>query len=156
MCPIIKKRNTTPSRAMERICSRCAKDPSSHSFKKLSEKNGVCIFYSKPSDATLYNDTDGILEHIDKALATTKGKPWTCIIDADGFDMKHAMEVKTGMGILSLLTDTYGNTLQEIKIINPTWHIKGVMKVMNTLTASTILSKFKLLDDKPHSILEFI
>ena len=141
---------------MERICSRCAKDPTSHSFKKISDKNGVCIFYSKPSQATLYNDTEGILEHIDKSIADIKGKKWSCIVDAEGFDMKHVLEVKTGMGIMALLTDKYGNTLHDIKIINPTWHIQGVMKVINTFMSATILSKIKLLDDKPHSILEFM
>ena len=33
---------------METICIKCTMDPTSHSFKKISEKDGVCTYYTKP------------------------------------------------------------------------------------------------------------
>jgi len=93
-------------------------DPTSHSFKKISEKNGVCIYYTKPTDSKLYTDTDGILSHYDNALKQIGDKKWSWIFDSNGFDLKHAMEVKTGLGIAKLLTEKYADNLLEIKIIN--------------------------------------
>ena len=46
---------------METICIKCTMDPTSHSFKKISEKDGVCTYYTKPINSKLYTDTDGIL-----------------------------------------------------------------------------------------------
>ena len=142
---------------MDKICSICAKDPTSHSFKKVTEKNGITIFFTQPSKAKLYDDTEGILSHIDKTLEINGKKRWTCIIDGNGFDIHHAMAVKTGLGLVGLLTEKYASTLHEIKIINPSWHIIGIMKIINTCMDSSITSKIKVIDDdKPHSILEFI
>ena len=47
---------------MKGICETCLKDPTSHSFSKLCEKDKVSIFYTKPSDAQKYNDIDGIIK----------------------------------------------------------------------------------------------
>ena len=84
---------------METICIKCTMDPTSHSFKKISEKDGVCTYYTKPINSKLYTDTDGILSHYDNALKQIGDKKWIWIFDSDGFDLKHAMEVKTGSGI---------------------------------------------------------
>ena len=53
---------------MNIICEKCMMDPTSHSFKKISEKNGVITYYTNPTKAKLYNDTTGILEHYNNAL----------------------------------------------------------------------------------------
>ena len=105
-------------------------DPTSHSFKKLTEKNGVSIYYTNPTKAKLYKDIDGILSHYDNALAQVGNKKCIWIFDSDGFDLKHALEVKTGSGIAKLLTDKYADNLVEVKITNPTWHIKSMMTVV--------------------------
>jgi len=142
---------------MEKICTKCAKDPASHSFKKVNEKNGVTLYFTQPAKARQYDDTEGILSHVDSALAANGNKKWRCIIDGAGFDVKHAMEVKTGMGLVSLLTEKYGPTMHEIKIINPTWHITGVLRLAESFMDATLLSRIHLLDDnKPHSVLEFM
>jgi hypothetical protein len=141
---------------MDKICPTCAKDPQSHSFKKLSEKQGVSIFYSQPSASKLYKDTEGILNHMNNALAEIKNKKWICIINGEGFDMKQVVEVETGIGIINLLTEKYGSTLQEIKIINPSWHIKGIVKCMSPFVTEDIKSKVNMMDDRVYSILEFV
>jgi len=90
---------------METICIKCTMDPTSHSFKKISEKNGVYIYYTNPTKSKLY--TDGILSHYDNALKQIRDKKWVWIFDSEGFDLKHALEVKTRTGIAKLLTDKY-------------------------------------------------
>ncbi len=141
---------------METICSKCAMDPTSHSFKKLTEKNGVSIYYTNPTKAKLYKDTDGILSHYDNALAQVGNKKWIWIFDSDGFDLKHALEVKTGSGIAKLLTDKYADNLVEVKIINPTWHIKSMMTVVWPFLSESTKNKVKILADRYYSVLEFV
>jgi hypothetical protein len=141
---------------MEKICPKCAADPTSHSFKKVSEKGGLVIFYMHPSKAKLYDDMEGILKHVDNMIMSIGNKPWRCIIDGDGFDVKHAAEIKLGNALFSLLTTKYGATFQEITVINPTWHIEGMIKLASMAMNAEMYSRVKVLKDRKRSILEFI
>ena len=141
---------------MDKICPTCAADPTSHSFKKVSEKAGVVIFYTHPAKARLYDDQEGILSHVHNTLASIGGKPWKCIIDGDGFDMKHAAEVQLGHGLFTLLTTTFGSTFQEITVINPTWKIDGLLKLASLAMTKEMFARVKVLDDRKRSILEFL
>lgn len=141
---------------METICIKCTMDPSSHSFKKISEKNGVCIYYTNPTKSKLYTDTDGIISHYDNALKQIGDKKWVWIFDSEGFDLKHALEVKTGTGIAKLLTDTYADNLLEIKIINPTWHIRTMLTAVWPFLSQTTRDKIRILKDRYYSVLEFV
>lgn len=141
---------------MTGICAVCVENPDSHSFKKLKEKNGVCMFYTKPSAAKLYKDTDGIVSHIDNSLTAIGDKKWICIIDGEGFDIRHAAEVTTGMALFELITGKYGAKLVEIKIINPTWHIKCVINAVRAFASEELQSKLTILDDRPYSVLQFV
>lgn len=141
---------------MSAICPICASDPMAHSFKKVAEKRGTIVYYSKPSQAKRYDDTEGILEHIDKTMALYQGKKWVCIIDCDGFDAKYTLEIKTGMGIVDLLMNKYVDTMVEVKVINPTIYVSGLMKVLTTMVSEEKTSKITVLDDRPYSILQFI
>jgi len=141
---------------MEKICATCVKEPSAHSFKRVSEKNGICIFYTKPASATKYTDTEGTISHVDRALQAIGPKKWTWIFDGDGFEAQHALALHTGRGILNLIEEKYGSQLQQILFINPTWHVKGVVKAGSIGLRDNIKSKIKLLDDRVYSILEFM
>ena len=141
---------------MNTICEICATDHMAHSFKKVAEKRGTIVYYSKPSQAKRYDDTEGILAHIDKTMALYQGKKWVCIIDCDGFDAKYTLEIKTGMGIVDLLMNKYVDTMVEVKVINPTIYVSGLMKVLTTMVSEEKTSKITVLDDRPYSILQFI
>jgi len=141
---------------MEKICAICAKEPSAHSFKKISEKNGVCTFYTKPAAATKYDDTAGVIAHIDNALRTIGNKKWIWIFDSDGFEAHHAMALQTGRGILQLIEQKYGTHLQQILFINNSWHIKAVVKAGSLALDNVLQSKIKMLDDRVYSVLEFL
>lgn len=141
---------------MDKICQKCTMDPTSHSFRKISEKNGIITYYTNPTKAKLYTDTEGILEHYHKALDTVGDKKWIWIFDSDGFDVKHALEISTGIGIAKLITGNYGKNLQEIKIINPTWHIKGMIKAVWPFLNDNTKQKIKIMGDRYYSIVEFV
>jgi len=140
---------------VEMSCPICVTDPLAHSFKKVGEKRGIGMFYSKPSQAKRYNDTAGILAHVDNALKA-HNKKWICIIDGDQFEAKHLLEFETGMGLMELMFTKYVDTLVEVKIINPNIYIRNVMKIFMALIAEEKSSKVTVLDDKPYSILQFI
>ena len=140
---------------MNKFCKICSANPDSHSFKKVGEKNGTAIYYTKPSAAKAYKDMEGIISHIDNTLAVNK-KKWICIIDGDEFDVRHATEFDTGRGIIELIAAKYNHNLLEVKIINPTWHINGCIKFGELFMTSEMLDKVKLLEDRRYSVLEFI
>lgn len=141
---------------MEKICAACAKDPSAHSFKKISEKNGVCIFYTKPAMASHYNDTAGIIAHMDRALQSIGNKKWMVLFDGDGFESKHALALEAARDKLPIFEQKYGEHLQQILFINPSWNMKLVVKAVILLLQDKIKSKLKILDDRVYSVLEFL
>ena len=140
---------------MDKICKTCAADPDSHSFKRIAEKCGVSIFYSKPSSAKLYKDTEGILAHVGNVLAQYGDKKWVLIIDGDGFDIRHATEISTGLGLLKLI-NMYSKTLVELKLINPSWHMKGALKLADSEFTEEMRSKITVIDDRVCSVLQFM
>jgi hypothetical protein len=79
-----------------------------------------------------------------------------CILDGDGFDVKHAAQVRIGVALMDLMMNKYGATMKEFKVINPTWHIHGQVTVAKMTLTSELFTKIVVLDDRKHSILEFI
>ena len=131
-------------------------DPSCHSFRKIKEKNGMVLYYAQPSISKLYDDIDGYINHIDNMLASHGNKKWSCIFNGDGFDVKHFVQFTVGQRIVHLIVQKYGKNLQEIKFINPSWHITAMLKLISALVNSNQFLKLKVLDDRVYSILEFI
>jgi hypothetical protein len=71
--------------------------------------------------------------------------------------MKHAIQVTTGSELLKLFLEKYGEHLEEVKIINPSWHIMGIVKALPMMIDDpSAIKKVKILDDRMYSILEFI
>ena len=113
------------------------------------------MFYSKPSQAKRYNDTEGILAHVDGMLAA-HGKKWICIIDGDQFEAKLLLEMDVGKGLMDLFFTKYIDTLVEVKVINPNIYVRNAMKLLLAIISPDKSSKITVLDDKPYSVLQFI
>ena len=141
---------------MNKICEACAADPMTHSFKKVGEKKGILMFYTKPSQAKRYDDTEGILAHVSKAMEPCKEKKWICIIDGDQFDAKYSFELQTGRGLMELFFTKYIDTLVEVKVINPSIYVRSLITLLSSRMEEDKLSKITVLDDKPYSVLQFI
>ena len=114
---------------MPYICKICQTEPTAHSFKRVEERNGITVFYTCPAQAT-QTGTDGIIEHYSGIMNDLGGKPWIWIFDSAGFDAKHALEVKTAIELTKLIVSKYSTSLKKIVIINPTWHIRGIIKII--------------------------
>ena len=49
---------------MSYVCKICDECPNSHSFSKVSENNGIHVFYTCPAKAIKYNDSVNIINII--------------------------------------------------------------------------------------------
>lgn len=136
-------------------CTKC-KDPAGYSFKKVSDKNGVCIFYSNPAKAKIFKEHEGLLEHFEHMMAQNVSKKWKWIFDGEGFDSDHMFEMNMGMSIMEMLKNKYGHQLQEVIVINPSIHIKIILKTAFHFLDESLQAKVHVKDDRAYSILEFI
>lgn len=126
---------------LHNLCPICIKEPNSHSFHKISNNT----FYTCPSQASKYDDTDGILMHYKLFLENHGPNPWIWIFDSKGFELKHMMELQTAYGIVSLLNEKYGKHLIKIIIINPTWHIHSILTIVLPFLNKDIQSLIEIL-----------
>lgn len=105
-------------------CPICERDPTSHSLRIVHENKACVYLYTKPSDAKLYNDIDGILDHYMGVLSDIpSGKEWEWVFDGDGFTLTHAMEFTLAIKMAKMITDNFSHNLRSIRVINPTMFI---------------------------------
>ena len=107
------------------VCPFCSEDPSSHSFKQIS--NGV--FYTKPAEATRYWDCDSIVAHYDGVLSEFDGE-WSWIFDAQGFTVKYMLETDVALGLARLITTKHSHNLKKIFIVNPNWYVRVTLSLV--------------------------
>lgn len=137
------------------LCIRC-KEPASYSFKKISDKQGVCTFYTNPAKAKIFKEHEGLLEHFEHMTAQNATKKWKWIVDGEGFDTDHMFELEAGIALLKIFTETYRNHLQEVIVINPSVHMKILLKLMSRFVDEEFQKKMKVMDDRTYSVLEFL
>ena len=133
-------------------CPVCKADHTSHSLAKLLESDEIVYYYTCPAKATKYSDREGILAHYDGELTQKGNKPWVWVFDCAGFDMRHAVEFRLAIDMAKLISQTHGDSLTKICIINPTWHIQITINAIWPFLSSHIRSiiiydsdcKFKL------------
>ena len=129
---------------MQYTCPLCKILPSSHSLTKMTEKKGIVYYYTCPSQAILYYDATGIVNHYDGVLSEIpENKEWVWIFDSLGFNIKHAMQTNVAIELAKLITNKFSKNLKKIIIINPTFYI--------TLTHKLLIP---FLSDKVRDIIE--
>lgn len=128
----------------------------SNSFRKVSEKNGITIFYSHPSKSDHTKHPEEFIHQIKTVLSPLNRTSWQWIIDAEGFDLTHALDIKSGIELATLLTEKYGDSLIVIKFINPTWHLRSLITLILPFMDISLKSKIQIISDRSHSILEFM
>ena len=121
---------------MEYICPLCKILPSSHSLTKVLEKKGIIYYYTCPSQALLYYDVEGIVNHYDGVLSEMpENKEWVWIFDSLGFSIIHAMQTSVAIELAKLISSKFSKNLKKIIIINPTFYItithKMIMPFLN-------------------------
>lgn len=152
---------------MHTICDICKIDFTAHSFNLLCNTlEGGNIFYTKISNASKYDDTEGIVKHVTKYLHyINPNDKWSWIMDFDDFGIKHTLGLNTGIQ-LSKLINRFGklkylfviNTnvfveqmLSMIKLtLNKEYHNCIVFLNKNDKFKKEILEDWKILDNNKH------
>ena len=121
---------------MQYVCPLCKILPSSHSLTKVSEKKGIIYYYTCPSQAILYYDVNGIVNHYDGVLSEIPdNKDWVWIFDSLDFGIIHAMQTNVAIELAKLISNKFYKNLKKIIIINPTIYItithKMIMPFLN-------------------------
>jgi hypothetical protein len=129
---------------MPYTCKICEDDPSSHSLKNIGTINNITYYYTCPAEATKYNDVVGITEHYDGVLSENTNR-WRWIFDCNKFTSKHLLEINVGIELAKLISSKFSSSLDSIIIINPTWHILVVMRLVNPFLNSHMKSIIKIL-----------
>jgi hypothetical protein len=116
---------------MSYICPLCKLVPSSHSLTQILEKKGILYYYTCPSQAILYYDVKGIVNHYDGVLSEIpENKEWVWIFDSLGFSLKHAMQPSVAIELAKLISNKFSKNLKKIIIINPTFYITATHKMI--------------------------
>jgi hypothetical protein len=122
----------------------------------VGEKATHITFYTHPSRVRKAYVAEQIIQHYTHCLKEKGEKKWVWIFDGAQFDTDHVMELQTGQGIAELLKGAHGESLIEIKVINPTIHLKVLLKVIQPFMEDGLRAKLTILDDRPRSVLEFL
>jgi hypothetical protein len=105
--------------------------PSSHSLTKVLEKKEIIYYYTCPSQAILYYDAEGIVNHYDGVLSEmSENKEWVWIFDSLGFSLIHAMQTNVAIELAKLISNKFSKNLKKIIIINPTFYITITHKML--------------------------
>jgi hypothetical protein len=128
---------------MPYTCKICDNDPSSHSLKNIGTIDSITYYYTCPAKATKYNDVVGITEHYDGVLSENTNR-WIWVFDCNKFSAKHLLEINVGIQLAKLISTKFSSTLDSIIIINPTWHILVVMRIVNPFLNSHMKSIIKI------------
>ena len=116
---------------MKYICPLCKLQPSSHSLTKIAEKKGIIYYYTCPSQAILYYDVNGIINHYDGVLSEIpENKDWVWIFDSLGFSIIHAIEINVAIELTKLITNKFSKNLTKIIIINPNVYTTVIHKML--------------------------
>jgi hypothetical protein len=113
------------------VCPLCKINPKNHSLTFLGEENNILIYYTCPSEALLYFDTQGIIYHYDLVLSQIPdNKEWIWIFDAKNYGMKHMMHPETGIEIAKLISKKYSKNLKSILIKNYSSYVPKIYTIV--------------------------
>ena len=116
---------------MSYICPVCKLLPFSHSLSKVLERNDIIYYYTCPSQAILYYDVKGIINHYNGVLSEIpENKEWVWIFDSLGFSLIHAMQTNVAIELAKLISNKFSKNLKKIIIINPTFYITIIHKLI--------------------------
>jgi hypothetical protein len=97
----------------------------------MMEKKGIIYYYTCPSQAILYYDVTGIVNHYDGVLSEIpENKEWVWIFDSLGFNIMHAMQTSVAIELAKLISNKFSKNLKKIIIINPTFYITITHKLL--------------------------
>jgi hypothetical protein len=117
---------------MNIICPTCTEDFTAHSFNLICNTlEGGHIFYTKISNASQYDDSDGIVRHCTNYLNHINPEKWSWIMDFKTFGLKHTLGINTGIR-LSKFINSFGK-LENLFIININPFVEQMLKLIKLI-----------------------
>jgi hypothetical protein len=106
-------------------CEICKYNLYAHSFVQIQETDGLMYYHTIVSEIMKHRKHE-ISDYMDHVCGTLKyqNKSWSWIMDFTGFSMYDVIRNNILLQILDLLHDTYCNSLHQIIILHPSWHIR--------------------------------
>ena len=126
------------------ICNVCDVMPHAHSFHLVQiDEDGTHIYYTKPSDAVMYNNKRGILAHYEDTLNDKNPEmPWIWVFDATDIETKHLAEWSIAYGIAEIV-EKHNASLKQIIIQNETWLLRTLISSISLFLSSDIFYKIE-------------
>lgn len=101
------------------VCARCASHPDAHSVYRRGETTDkLPIIFTQPAEASAYSDHVGICAHFTALADTHHPAKWVWVFDADGLQLKHVVDPRTGVRLAVLLARRYHDSCEAIAILN--------------------------------------
>jgi len=80
----------------------------------MTEKKGILYYYTCPSQAILYYDVKGIINHYDGVLSEIpENKEWVWIFDSLDFSIIHAMQTNVAIQLAKLISSKFSKNLKK-------------------------------------------
>jgi hypothetical protein len=126
---------------MKYTCPLCVLNPASHSLVEIIEKENTLYYYTCPSKAELYFDATSIINHYEGVLKEiSENKQWVWIFDAEGFNLKHFLQIQVAIELAKLISLKFSKNLKRIIIINPTFYVSSTYNVIGSFLNEKIKS----------------
>ena len=140
---------------MKTICLDCNQDFTCHSFNLVCHTlEGGAIFYTKITNASKYDDTDGIVKHCTNYLQFINPAKWTWIIDFEGFGLKHTLGMNTGIQ-LAKLVNKFGR-LHQFIVINTNIFVEQMLNMIKLVLNKEYHDSLQILHSKYEFMQKFI
>ena len=123
-------------------------------FTQLLNKNDINVYYTCISFTDLHNNIinenniiinkNNIIEYYNTILENNGNNKWMWVLNCKNLSVQHLMYTST-IGIqLTQIIMNYSSTLQEIYIINPTWHIHSIIAIISPFLSTEVRNMIKI------------
>ncbi len=136
------------------FCPLCKYQKDCHSFHKVLETEEYIYYYTCPSEAIHYDDTDGIISHLYNELedCIKKEKKWIWLFNSYDFGLKHAAQISQSKRFIEFLYPRYTYLLENIIIIDKTNCFKILYNTIYYLIPKTLRETIIFNDSKKFNI----
>jgi hypothetical protein len=106
-------------------CELCKYNMHCHSFVLIKKTNGVIYYHTIISDIMIHkeHEIDEYLNHLCGTLLHSK-TPWIWLMDFTGFSTINMIRNKILIRLLDLIHDIYCVNMQQIIILQHSWHVR--------------------------------
>ena len=125
-------------------CSKCAVDPTAHSFHYIGQLGDVKMFYTDAGAATdpdKDKDIDNLMLHLEEA----RGHPWIWFFNCRGMvggSPGHSI------ALAKRIQADHEQLLQKLYVIHPNMWFTWVLTILKPIVKSSLIDRLDILKEK--------